>query len=129
VLARREFAQGSALYCRFEVFGAKKDEKTGMPRVTQGYVVNGPDGGVFAAMEPSVINPTSLGQVTRMFGFPLENARQGKYEIVMVVRDDLAGQSFEIREEFAVGPPLPPSSLPPAPAAEAKPGEATPPGR
>jgi VWFA-related protein len=130
VLARREFAQGSALYCRFEVFGAKKDEKTGMPRVTQGYVVHGPDGGVFAAMEPSVINPTSLGQVTRMFGFPLEKAQEGNYEIVMVIRDDLAGQSFEIREEFTVGPPLPPSALPPAPAAEAaKPAEAKPPGR
>ena len=40
VLARREFASGSDLLCQFEVYGAKKDEKTGMPRVTQGYVVH-----------------------------------------------------------------------------------------
>jgi hypothetical protein len=38
-LARREFATGSNLMCQFEVYGAKVDDKTGMPRVLQGYVV------------------------------------------------------------------------------------------
>jgi hypothetical protein len=50
VLARREFPAGSDLFCQFEVFGAKKDEKSGMPHVTQGYVVTNPDGSVFTAM-------------------------------------------------------------------------------
>jgi VWFA-related protein len=131
VLARREFASGMSLYCQFEVYGAKKDEKTGMPQVTQGHVVRGPDGSVFTAIEPSVIKPTSLGQVTRMFGFRLEGAPPGDYEIVMAIRDDLAGQSFELREPFRVGEPLPPSALPPPPSASA-PAETTPtspPGR
>ena len=44
VVARREFASGTDVFCQFEVYGAKKDEKTGMPRVTQGYVVNRPTG-------------------------------------------------------------------------------------
>ena len=126
VLARRDFPTGSDLLCRFEVFGAKKDEKTGMPHVTQGYVVNRSDGSVFTAMRPSPITPTSLGQVMRTFGFKLANAPLGDYELVMAVRDDLAGRSVELREPFKVVEPLPASALPQAPAAAA-PGAGTPP--
>jgi VWFA-related protein len=106
-LARREFATGSSLLCQFEVYGAKVDDKTGMPRVLQGYVVRRSDGSVLTATEPSMINPTSLGKLTRMFGFRLADAPQGDYEILMTIRDELAGQSMEIREPFVVGPPLP----------------------
>jgi VWFA-related protein len=127
VLARREFPSGADLLCQFEVYGAKKDEKTGMPRVTQGYVVKKPDGGILTAMEPSPINPTSLGQVMRTFGFKLADVPPGDYEIVMAVRDDIAGRSFEISEPFKVTEPLPASALPPA---AAKPtAAATPPGQ
>ncbi len=127
VLARREFAAGSDLFCQFEVFGAKRDEKTGMPHVTQGYVVTKPDGSVLTAMEPAMINPTSLGQVTRMFGFRLTGAEPGDYEIVMAIRDDIAGRSFELREPFRVVEPLPASAMPP-PAATAPQATAAPPG-
>jgi len=129
VLARREFPSGMNLFCQFEVYGAKKDEKTGMPHVTQGYVVNRPDGSVFTASQPSVIKPTSLGQVTRMFGFRLDGAPPGDYEIVMAIRDDLAGRSFELREPFRVTEPLPASALPAPPSANAPPAESkSPPG-
>jgi len=117
VYARREFASGTAVFCQFEVFGAKKDEKTGMPHVTQGYVVNRPDGTVFTASQPSLIAPTSLGQVTRMFGFRLTDTPPGDYEIVMAVRDDVAGRSFDLREPFKVVEPLPASAMPAAPPA------------
>ena len=127
VLARREFATGSDLLCQFEVYGAKKDEKTGMPRVTQGYVVTRPDGSVLTGAQPSVINPTSLGQVMRTFGFRLTDAPLGDYEIVMAIRDDIAGRSFEMREPFKVVEPLPASAMPP-PAAP-QPSAATPPPR
>jgi hypothetical protein len=97
-------------------------------------MVTRPDGSVFTAMQPSAINPTSLGQVSRLFGFRLAGAEPGDYEIVMAVRDDLAGRSFELREPFRVVEPLPPSALPTAaqPAAAqpaAAPAAATPPGR
>ncbi|HSD66018.1 MAG TPA: VWA domain-containing protein [Vicinamibacteria bacterium] len=127
VLARREFPAGADLLCQFEVFGAKKDDKTGMPHVTQGYVVTRPDGSALTAMEPSPINPTSLGQVTRMFGFRLQDAPVGDYEIVMAIRDDLAGRSIELREPFKVVEPLPASALPPEPPAAAAPPVGTPP--
>jgi hypothetical protein len=114
-LARREFASGGDLLCQFEVYGAKLDEKSGMPRVSQGYIVRRPDGSVFTGMQPSVISPTSLGKVTRMFGFRLTDAPQGEYEIQMTIRDEIAGQSLEQHEPFTVGPPLPAATaaLPP----------------
>jgi hypothetical protein len=34
----------------------------------------------------------------------------------MAIRDELAGQSFELREPFQVVEPLPASAMPPAPA-------------
>ena len=95
-LARREFATGSDLLCQFEVYGAKADEKSGMPKVVQGYLVRRSDGSILTSMEPSVINPTSLGKVTRLFGFRLTDAPPGDYEILMTIRDELAGQSMEI---------------------------------
>jgi len=106
-LARREFATGSDLLCQFDVYGAKPDETTGMPRVVQGYLVRRADGSILTGMEPSVISPTSLGKLTRLFGFRLVDAAPGEYEILMTIRDELAGQSMEILEPFTVGPPLP----------------------
>ena len=85
-----------------------------------------PDGGVLTAMEPSPINPTSLGQVMRTFGFKLADVPPGDYEIVMAVRDYIAGRSFEISEPFKVVEPLPASALPPAAATPT--ATATPPG-
>ena len=123
VLARREFPSGADLLCQFEVYGAKKDEKTGMPRVTQGYTVMRPDGSVLTGSEPSMINPTSLGQVMRTFGFRLTDTPPGDYEIAMTIRDDIAGRSFEMREPFRVIEPLPASAMPP----QAAPPAATPP--
>jgi VWFA-related protein len=127
VLARREFPTGSDLLCQFEVFRAKKDEKTGMPHVTQGYVVTRPDGSVFTAMRPSPINPTSLGQVMRTFGFKLADAPVGDYEMTMAIRDDLAGRSVELKEPFKVVEPLPASAMPEAPEAAAPAAGTTPP--
>ena len=111
-LARREFPQGEQLVCQFEVFGAAKDE-LGMPKVQQGYEVRGADGTVFLEQPASVINPTSLGALWRQFGFPLD-VPLGDYEILMTVRDELAGKELEIREPFTVLAPAPESPADPA---------------
>ena len=115
-LARRDFATGSDLLCQFEVYGAKLDEKSGMPKVVQGYLVRRSDGSILTSMEPSVIGATSLGKVTRLFGFRLKDAPLGDYEMLMTIRDELAGQSMEIREPFTVVPPLPATATAQAPA-------------
>ena len=105
-LARTEFPQGERLLCHFEVFGAQKDEK-GMPRVVQGYEVRRPDGTVLTRLDPSEIRPTSLGALSRLFGFGLESATPGGYEMVMTLEDQLSGNTLEVRESFEVVDPLP----------------------
>jgi hypothetical protein len=92
-------------------------------------MVKKPDGGVLTAMAPSPINPTSLGQVMRTFGFKLADVPPGDYEIVMAIRDDIAGRSFEMSEPFRVVEPLPASALPPAAAGTPTAGGTPPPGR
>jgi len=107
-LARREFPQGEQLLCQFEVFGAQKDEK-GMPRVLQGYEVRRPDGTVLSSLAPSEIQPTSLGALSRLFGFKLDGATPGDYEMVMTFEDQLSGKKLEVREPFTVVDALPES--------------------
>ena len=102
VLARREFAADSGVMCHIEVYGAKKDEKTGMPTVLHGFLVRRPDGSILGSVPPTAIRPNSLGHLTRQFGFPLAGAPPGEYEIIMTVRDELSGKSIELREPFTV---------------------------
>lgn len=112
-LARSEFLPGDRLLCQFEVFGAEKDD-SGLPQVAQGYRVLGPDGTVFASHPERVILPTSIGALSRTFGFSLENAIPGDYDLVMTFRDQLAGKTLELREPFRVLSPPSPGSPSPA---------------
>jgi hypothetical protein len=102
VVVRRHFPTGSMLYCSFEVFGAAKDPKTGMPKVSAGYQIRRADGATIAAMQPSVINPTSLGKLSRLTGTKLENAGPGEYEFILSLKDELSGRTLELREPFTV---------------------------
>jgi VWFA-related protein len=101
-LARRDFPQGTSLFCQFEVYGAQKDQKSGMPKVSMGYQVRHGDGSRWSGANPTVINPTSLGKLSRMVGFSLEDATPGDYEMVMFFKDELAGKTIEIKEPFTV---------------------------
>ena len=103
VVARRAFPQGSDLVCLFEVFGAARDD-TGMPQVVQGHKVERSDGVVYLDMPESVIPPTSLGAVSRLIGFSLRDAVPGDYEMRLTFRDEVSGQTVELREPFRVVP-------------------------
>ena len=105
-LARREFPQGEQVLCSFDVLNAVKDQ-TGMPRVFQGYELRGPDGSVVTSLPESPIRPTSLGALSRIFGFRLDDAPLGDYEIVMTVRDGLTGEEIILEEPFTVVEPVP----------------------
>jgi len=106
-VARREFPQNRQFLCGFEVYGAAKDQGTGMPRVTQGYQILAADGSVLLGIEPTPMQPTSLGALSRLFGFPLKEVPLGEYELVMTVRDEIAGKALERREPFTVVEPVP----------------------
>jgi VWFA-related protein len=101
--ARRSFATDAMLYCQYSVYGAARDEKGDlMPRVTAGYEIRRTDGVVFKRAAPTPINPTSLGSLLRLNGIALRGAQPGEYELVLTVKDELAGQSVEVREPFEI---------------------------
>jgi hypothetical protein len=104
LLARRAFAPGSMLMAQFEVYGAAKDKSSGMPRVTAGYVIRRTDGTVIARAEATPIKPTSLGRLMRLVGAPLQDATPGDYEMVLSLKDEIAGKALELREPFTVTP-------------------------
>ena len=102
LLARRTFAAESMLYTQFDVYGATKDKATALPKVTAGYVIRRLDGPVQTFVSPTPIQPTSIGKVSRIVGAKLAGAEPGDYELVLTVRDELAGKTLEVREPFTV---------------------------
>jgi VWFA-related protein len=101
-VARRAFGPGQ-LFCQVEVYGAQKDG-AGVPRVGMGYVLRGGDGQVVSRIEPTPINPTSIGKLSRVVRLDLEKAAPGDYELVMAFMDMVAGKMIEVREAFSVVP-------------------------
>jgi hypothetical protein len=99
LLARRFFPAG-LLYCQYSVFGAQKAGSTPMARVTGAYKIVRPDGGVLKAAPPTPIQPTSLGAFMRFMGINLSEAPPGEYELVLTVRDEVAGKTIESRQAF-----------------------------
>jgi VWFA-related protein len=110
LLARRDFAQGGALYCQLEVYGAVRLEDSGLPRVSMGYEVRNSDGTLLTRDPPSLIAATPRGAVSRMIGFSLEAAAPGDYELSMRIKDELSGKTLVLREPFRVSAPLPASA-------------------
>ena len=99
VVARRTFEAHRPLYCRFDVYGADRDER-GEPRVSAGHELRRPsDGTVFDRLPLSPILPTSLGAVARLLQIPL-NLEPGRYELALTVRDDVSGRTVEVAEPF-----------------------------
>jgi hypothetical protein len=104
LLARRAFEPGATMYCSVEVYGAAKDKASGMPKVSAGWQILAGDGSTLTSAQPSVINPTSLGRLSRLIGAKLEGYAAGDYEIVMSFKDEISGKTLELHEPFTVVP-------------------------
>jgi VWFA-related protein len=101
LLARRFFPAG-ILYCQYTVFRAQSDGTPPRPRVTGSYKVVRADGSVLRQSAATQVQPTSLGAVMRFMGINLGEAAPGEYELVLTVRDEVAGKSIEDRQPFTV---------------------------
>jgi hypothetical protein len=99
---RRGFAPDARLYVQYSVLGAAKDPATRMPKVTGGYEIRRADGSILKAAAPTPIKPTSLGALIRLHGISLDGAGSGDYELVLRVRDEIAGRTAEVSEPFEV---------------------------
>jgi len=73
-----------------------------MPRVTAGYEIRRTDGAIFKRSAPTPINPTSVGALLRLNGIALRGAVPGEYDLVLTVRDELSGNTVEVREPFEI---------------------------
>jgi VWFA-related protein len=104
LLARRFFPTG-ILYCQYSVFDAQKEGTPPQPRVTGAYKIVRPDGSVLKRAAPTPIQPTSLGAVMRFMGINLAEAPPGEYELVLSVRDEVAGKTIEDRQAFSLVAP------------------------
>ena len=105
MLARREFETGVRLFLQFDVYNPTKDKATGLPKVTAGYTIRRKaDGLVFLKVAPTMIQPTSLGRLSRMVGPPLDGAEPGEYEFELNLKDELNGKILDYKEDFTVLP-------------------------
>jgi VWFA-related protein len=107
IMARRDFPQGASLFCQLDVYRAVKEETSGLPRVSMSYEARRSDGTLLTRDAPSLIVPTPAGALSRMIGFSLENASPGDYQLLMRVKDQLSGNTLELREPFKVTAALP----------------------
>jgi hypothetical protein len=95
------FPARGVLYVQFDVYDAATDPATrGLPRVSAAYEIRRRDGVVLARARPSIIVPTSLGQLSRVSGIPLQGASPGDYELVLTVADEIAGKDLVVKESF-----------------------------
>jgi VWFA-related protein len=104
-IARRSFAPAGVLHCRFEVYGAATDPKTGKPNVTAGFSIRRSDGRFLTAMAETPLRPGPDGSLARSFGTPLEGAPPGRYEMIILVTDVAAGGATQAREPFVIEAP------------------------
>jgi VWFA-related protein len=106
-LARRNFAASSVLHGWLELHGAAVDSETGEPRANASFVVRSADGRQWAGGAPTAMSLES-GKPTRLVSVPLAEAPEGENELVLTVRDQVSGRTFEAREPFHVEAAAPP---------------------
>lgn len=104
LLARRSFAARGLLYCQIEVFNAQRNSETGKREVTCAHRLIGSGGRIVSQSEPTPIQLSPKGGVSRLIGLSLEGLDPGEYEVAMDVVDTVANKTIEIREPFTVLP-------------------------
>lgn len=102
LVARRVFAARGTLHVRFEVYGAAIDPASGQPSVSAGFALRRSDGRVLTAAPETPLRPGPGGALARGVGASLEGAPAGRYEVIVLVTDLVAGQTAEAREAIEV---------------------------
>jgi hypothetical protein len=100
--ALRSFGPAGFLHCRFEVYGAGKDSRTGALSVSAGFAIRRSDGKFLAAAAPTPLAPAADGSLSRSMGLPLDGAPPGRYDFIVLVTDSATGQKAEAHEPFVI---------------------------
>ena len=96
----RVFPSEGGLYVQFEVFGAARDRAQGAPRVTAGLEVWAGGSRLARRVDPTPIAADRDGRVVRQVGLSLEGMKEGPYDLVLDVRDEVSGARLKHRESF-----------------------------
>ena len=78
--------------------------------MSSGFTVRGSDGAVITRGAPVAIKPAAEGRLARLGRISLEGMAPGRYELVVDLRDDVAGRTLEVHEPFSVEVPSVPAS-------------------
>ena len=108
-VVRRSFPSSSILHAWLELHGAALDPSIGQPRATAAFVVRSADGREWGSGRPREMS-LDAGKPTRLLSIPLAEAPVGESELVLTVRDEVSGRTFEAHEPFRVEPPGPRSN-------------------
>ena len=100
-VARRSFPASSTLHAWVELHGAAVDRDLGRRRATASVVARSADGREWASGTPAAMALES-GTPSRLVSIPLADAPPGENELVLTVRDEVSGRTFEAREPFRV---------------------------
>jgi VWFA-related protein len=102
VAVHREFLASGQLFCQFEVLGAARGPQG--PRVAAGMLLRAADGTVIRRGELTPIAADPDGRVVRLFGMGLAGMKEGRYDLVLDVRDEVSGQQIQRSEPFTLTP-------------------------
>jgi VWFA-related protein len=97
----RVFPPRGQLFCQFEVFGAVPDAAA-KPRVSAGFVLRSADGSTVREAPPTAIAADPDGRLVRLVGFDAGDLREGPYDLVIAVRDDVTGAHLEQHEALTL---------------------------
>jgi len=102
VAVHREFRMDGQLFCQFEVLGASRGPRG--PQVAAGMELRTQDGQVIRKGELTPIAADPDGRVVRLFGMGLAGMKEGRYDLVIEVRDQVSGQQIQHSEPFTLAP-------------------------
>jgi VWFA-related protein len=102
IAVHRVFRPQAGLYVQYEVFGAALPTGQSSPRVSAGLEVRTRDGRVVRKADASAIAPDGSGRVVRTMGLGTDGLEDGRYELVLLVRDEVRGTGLEQREPFTL---------------------------
>jgi hypothetical protein len=99
--ASRRFSGRRPLHCRYEVFTFGGQTLRGVPQLFGSYLLQGPDGLVVSADQPSLIE-TDARRAVRSVVLPVEGLADGPYVLAVNVEDRLAGHTLTARVPFVI---------------------------
>ena len=100
-VVRRGFPVTSTLHAWIEVYGVARETETSQPTATAAFTARSADGREWASGTATAMS-LETGAPTRLVSIPLSAAPEGESELVLTVRDEVSGRTFEAREPFRV---------------------------